>query len=447
MADPAEIAAAIEVETLQGQRMPVADAVQQALAYCNSGWLDISGDICERILAADPGNAHALLIQGISAYKNREPAKAVPILTEALRRDTGSADILFHLGQALLLCGHLDRAGLAFQCAIQGRSDYAEAMAGLAEVHRAKGDTDGAYELLRRSVALKGNYSPSYIAYSLMRFDRSLPAGETGGWNRRREARRDRPCLTMASLGSYGRFAQTVSEYVAVRLYAEKYGMEFLTPDWVGHAFFSLDDPRLDPSVLPEFQGWLRQRKDFAIGFDEEVAAPFRDRDLFLGGSPVNPMLAARRADILSWLTPRPCWNRFLEPPVEALRRRGRTLVAVHIRQTDWWNQDYTPLSLYLDWLDGLWPTLEDPVLFVATDEPNVVPAFARFNPTTPADFPVRWEGLEYLQDFHVMTRADFLAISTGFFAATAAALNPSPRLLLHPAEGNRGLVPFEVWR
>lgn len=447
MAASAEIAAPIQIETLPGQRMAVPDAVQQALTYCNSGWLDISTMICERILAADPGNAHALLIQGIAACKNREPARAVPILAEALRRDPGSVDTLYHLGQALLLCGHFDRAEVAFDCAIQARSDYAEAMAGLAEVRRARGDADGAYELLQRSIALKGNYSPSYIAYSLMRFDRSLPPGDGTGWNRRREARRDRPCLTMASLGSYGRFAQTVNEYVAVRIYAEKYGMEFLTPDWVGHAFFSLDDPRLDPSVLPEFQGWLQQRKDFARGFDEPAADPFRDRDLFLGGSPVNPMLKERQADILSWLTPRPCWDRFLEPPVEALRRRGRTLVAVHIRQTDWWNQDYTPLSLYLDWLDGLWPTLEDPVLFVATDEPSVVPEFARFNPTTPADFPVRWEGLEYLQDFHVMTRADILAISTGSFAATAAALNPSPRLLLHPAEGNRGLVPFEAWR
>lgn len=447
MAASAEIATPIQIETLPGQRMAVPDAVQQALTYCNSGWLDISTMICERILAADPGNAHALLIQGIATCKNREPARAVPILAEALRRDPGSVDTLYHLGQALLLCGHFDRAEVAFDCAIQARSDYAEAMAGLAEVRRARGDADGAYELLQRSIALKGNYSPSYIAYSLMRFDRSLPPEDGLGWNRRREARRDRPCLTMASLGSYGRFAQTVNEYVAVRLYAEKYGMEFLTPDWVGHAFFSLDDPRLDPSVLPEFQGWLQQRKDFARGFDEPAADPFRDRDLFLGGSPVNPMLKERQADILSWLTPRPCWNRFLEPPVEALRRRSRTLVAVHIRQTDWWNQDYTPLSLYLDWLDGLWPTLEDPVLFVATDEPSVVPEFARFNPTTPADFPVRWEGLEYLQDFHVMTRADILAISTGSFAATAAALNPSPRLLLHPAEGNRELVPFEAWR
>ena len=86
-----------------------------------------------------------------------------------------------------------------------------------------------------------------------------------------------------------------MNEYVAVRLYADSYGMEFLIPDWVGHAFFDLDAPRLDPAVLPEF---------------------------------------------------------------------------------------------------------------------------ARFSPVTKDDFPVRWEGLDYLQDFHVLTRSDILAISTGSFAA-----------------------------
>lgn len=440
----------IEIETFPGQRVSVPEALRQALDYCNSGWPDVSWDICTRILEAEPGNAQALLIMGIAAYKDRDPPRAVTALSEALRRDPTSAHVMHHLGTALLLCGRLDQAEIAFSCAMETQADYAEAMAGLAEVRKAKGDADGAYALLERSVQLKGNYSPSYITYSLMRFERSLPAPTLPDGERcdgRREARRDRPWLSMASLGSYGRFAHTVNEYVAARLYAEMYGMEFLTPDWVGHAFFGIDDPRLGAEVLPEFKGWLRQRKDFAGGFDERVDAPLRDRDIFLGGSPVNPMLKARRDDILSWLTPRPCWNRFLEPPVEALRRRGRTLVAVHIRQTDWWNQDYTPLSLYLDWLDGVWPTLEAPVLFVSTDEPRVVSEFARFNPVTAADFPVRWEGLEYLQDFHILTRADLVAISTGSFAATAAALNPSARTLLRPAAGNAGLESFEAWR
>lgn len=302
----------IRIETIAGQQLSLPDAARQALDYCNSGWLDISSAICDRILEAAPENADALLVKGIAAYKARNPAAAVPILSLALRRNPASPDTIHHLGIALLLSGELDRAELAFRSAMGARSDYAEAMTGLAEVRRAKGDADGAYALLERAVELKNNYSPAYIAYSLMRFDRSL--APDARWNRRREPRRDRPWLSMASLGNYGRFAQTVNEYVAVRLYADTYGMEFLTPDWVGHAFFDLDDPRLDPAVLPEFQGWLRDRKEFAAGFAQRVANPLRDRDLFLGGSPVDAMVKERRADILSWLTRGPAgtasWNR-----------------------------------------------------------------------------------------------------------------------------------------
>ena len=274
----------IQIETIAGQQLPLPDAVRQALDYCNSGWLDISAAICDRILAAVPENTDALLVKGISAYKARNPEAAVPILSLALRLNQASPDTAHHLGMALLLSGDLDRAELAFSIAMDARSDYAEAMTGLAEVRRAKGDVDGAYALLERAAELKNNYSPAYIAYSLMRFDRSLPPDAR--WNRRREARRDRPWLSMASLGNYGRFAQTVNEYVAVRLYADTYGMEFLTPDWVGHAFFDLDDPRLDPAVLPEFQGWLRSRKEFADGFAQRVADPLCNRDLFLAARP-----------------------------------------------------------------------------------------------------------------------------------------------------------------
>lgn len=64
----------------------------------------------------------------------------------------------------------------------------------------------------------------------------------------------------------------------------------------------------------------------------------------------------------------------------------------------------------------------------------------------TSADFPVRWEGLEYLQDFHLMTQADVLAISTGSFAQTAAALNRDARLLLRPAAGDKTLEAFDPW-
>lgn len=424
--------------------LSIGDAVQLALNYCNFGRLNFCDLVCARILETDPNNLLAALIQGLAAHKRRDNPRAATLLRVVADRAPGFADAHHHLGVALFHDGRLDEAAAAFTQAMALRVDYAEPMAGLGDVLRLLGRKEEAFPLLRRALELKPNYSPAYIPFSILCFERSLPPDVA--LPTRRPLRTDRPLLTMASLGNYGRFAQTVNEYVAMRLYAERYGMEFATPDWVGHHFFTLDDPAMDPRTLADSNEWLTIRDHFAEHFDGVTDAPFRDRDLFLGGAPINPMRRAERERVQGWLTPRDCWRDYLDPPVEALRRRGRTLVALHIRQTDWWDKAYTPLSLYLSWLEQAWSGFEDPVLFVSTDEPKVVAEFAQYRPTTSADFPCRWDGLDYLQDFHVLSQADVLAISTGSFALTAAALNRDARLFLRPDAENRALEPFQPW-
>lgn len=423
--------------------LKIDDAITWALNFCNFGRLNFCDHVCDSILGAVPGHINAALIRGISAYKRGDFPQAVARIGGVVDRAANFADAHHHLGMALLGAGRPDEAAAAFARALALRGDYAEAMAGLGEIRRRQGRDDEAFPLLQQALALKFNYSPAYISYSLMCFDRSLPQGATLPPPR---PRAPGSRLTMASLGNYGRFAQTVNEYVAMRLYAEKYGMDFETPDWVGRRFFQLDDPLIDPDVPAAFDEWLSVRDEFAAGFDDTVDAPFRDRDLFLGGAPVNPMRRDRRDRVLSWLTPRPCWRGWLDPATDAVRARGRTVVALHIRQTDWWNKEYTPLSLYLQWLEQSWATFDDPVLFICTDEPRVVEEFARYRPMTSADFPVRWDGLEYLQDFHLLTQADVAAISTGSFAQTAVSLNRNARLLLRPNAAADGLEPFDPW-
>lgn len=420
------------------------DAVQLALNYCNFGRLDFCDLVCSRILQKDPDNLSAALIQGLSADRRRDTGRAVALLRAVVERAPDFADAHQHLGVALFRDGQMAAAAAAFTQAMALRADYAEPMAGLGEILRLQGRKEEAFPLLRRALELKPNHSPAYIPFSILSFERSLPPD--AALPDRRALRTDRPLLTMASLGNYGRFAQTVNEYVAMRLYAERQGMEFATPDWVGHSFFALDDPAMDPRTLANFNEWLTVRDQFAEQFDGAAEATFRDRDLFLGGSPVNPMRLAERERVQGWLTPRACWNDYLAPPVEAMRRRGRTLVALHIRQTDWWDKAYTPLSLYLSWLEQAWSSFDDPILFVSTDEPSVIAQFAQYRPMTTADYPCRWDGLEYLQDFHALSQADVLAISTGSFAQTAAALNRNARLFLRPAEGNQALEAFSPW-
>lgn len=424
--------------------MSLDTAVTLALNYCNVGWLDHCDHICAKVLEANPAHVQALVVRGISAYRRRDNDLAISLLAQAAQRSPDFADAFHHLGMALLYRGRRDEAEAAFRRAIDLRGDFAEALAGLAEARRAIGDNAGAFPLFERAVTLKPNYSPGYIGYSLLCFDRDLPPGADGG--SRRPLPATGPRLTMASLASYGRFAHTVQEYVAVRLYAEKYGQTFATPDWVGHRFFTLDDPEMPAGTLQHYENWRAVRDELAQGLDTDVATPLADRDLFLGGSPIDMLRAPWRDRVRSWLTPRPCWSGFLDPCVAALRARGDTLIAVHIRRTDWWDQAYTPLSLYLSWLDQIWPTLNRPVLFICTDAPEIIAEFARFQPMTSADFPVHWQGLDYLQDYYVLTQADFVAISTGAFARMAAGMNANARQFLRPNAENTALEAYEPW-
>lgn len=426
--------------------IPITQAITLALHYCNFGHLALCDTVCDRILSVDANHVQALVIRGISAYRGRDNGTAVALLAKAARLSPDFADAHHHLGQALLYAGDAAAAGRSFARATALRPDYAEAMAGLGEAWRALGEGDAAFGVLGRALWLRPNYSPPYVTHSLMRFERSLPAGSLP-WTARRPATAGRPRLTIASLASYGRFAHTVQEYVAVRLYAERYGLDFATPDWVGHAFFELDDPLMDGALQPQFAEWRSVREEFARGFAERVVEPYAGRDLFLGGSPVDVWQAGFRDRVLGWLRPRACWTPFLEPAIVHLRGLGRTLVAFHIRQTDWWDKAYTPLSLYLDWLDAHWQGLDHPVLFICTDEPKVVPEFARYRPLTLDRLPNSWPGLDYLLDFHVLMNADVVGISTGAFGRMAAALNRGAGTrFLRPDAANMALEPFAPW-
>ncbi|MCE7878661.1 MAG: hypothetical protein DYH14_15355, partial [Betaproteobacteria bacterium PRO3] len=121
---------------------------------------------------------------------------------------------------------------------------------------------------------------------------------------------------------------------------------------------------------------------------------------------------------------------------IDAWRRRvtddgRRTLVAVHVRRGDYRRLQHqlpyfwlVPDAWYVEWLRSIWPTLRDPLLFVATDEPDAVgPAFREFESVS-ADFDAPAEALpDHVRDFEVLRRADHLALSNSSYPRMAAML------------------------
>jgi len=218
------------------------------------------------------------------------------------------------------------------------------------------------------------------------------------------------------------------------------------TPDWVGGLYFDLDDP---PQSGPLSPLYFPRRIVNGLVTGSAARPPIPDCDI------LSPLFLFEhreeyRARVQSWLKPRPVWRPFLDPALERLRARGNTVVAVHIRRGDFVQFKYpiTETAWYVEWLRELWPTLDRPVLYVASDDlAGVRTDFAEFAPLTLADVAEPWEGLEYLQDFHVLSNADVVGISAASgYSLLAARLNTTARLFAEPDVGTRRIRPFSPW-
>ena len=234
--------------------------------------------------------------------------------------------------------------------------------------------------------------------------------------------------VSCESLAYYGRFAHQLGDYLFMRWMADRYELTLETPDWVGHHIFELDDPQADAPRTP-----VKRRFDW---IDREVGArgvqALVGRDFFSPGFydplPTNFTLRARQI-----LRIRPQWAPLLDPCMELLRSRGDTVVAIHLRLTDRATESVA-VEWYLDWLRALWPQLERPVLYLASDDPAAVAGhFRDFNMVCHDDLPVRAEGVEWLQDFYILSQADAVAISVGDFAVLACMLNPHAKVVMRP--------------
>ena len=127
---------------------------------------------------------------------------------------------------------------------------------------------------------------------------------------------------------------------------------------------------------------------------------------------------------------------------------KGKTLVAIHLRRGDFGYGQFwiAPETWYLEWLAKHWPQLDQPVLYIASDDPAIHRQFATYSPMTAADLDPPQAGAEFYDDFHVLTQADHVAISNSSFSFVAGMLNRRAKNFLRPDLAAQQLVAYDPW-
>jgi hypothetical protein len=260
----------------------------------------------------------------------------------------------------------------------------------------------------------------------------------------RREIIQSNGRVQMRSLGQNGRFGNQLLQYAFVRLYAQQHNLVAEFPDWIGRDIFDFDDPF--PSA--KLASLDEAEADLFGSLQGRTTEVFADRDIsgyFCGNT---EEWRAWKSQFLALFEPGQKVRGSLAQALDKLRSRGKTIVAIHLRQGDYGYGRFwvAPSAWYVGWLRTLWPKLDRPVLYIASDLAAPHAEFADFSPVSADQLGVSISGADFLVDHHVLRHADHLAISNSSFSFTAAMLNAHAQSFLRPDPTLRKPVAFDPW-
>ena len=284
--------------------------------------------------------------------------------------------------------------------------------------------------------------------------------------------------LTMTAIGRLGRFGNQIFQYAFLKICARASNADVQTQPWIGQALFGHADPPVSVSleplvetgsnmeslldVVPEFIPYLEKatgrkagrigvaamtegtRSGDVIGFFQWHTSAYRPHQEYFRS------LFKPCEDLRPWL----------EEPIREMRKRGKTIVTLHLRTGDYqWLPQFSwtlmpPLQWWVDWLASVWKELDEPVLYLCSNDVAAVrPFFERFNPVTSDDFPTRpperLKGIPvgFYRDFYVMTQADVMATSNSSFSFGAAMLNERATKFVRPSwDFESRFTEFDPW-
>ena len=251
--------------------------------------------------------------------------------------------------------------------------------------------------------------------------------------------------ITMSTLGKNGRFGNQIFQYAFLKIYAKEHHLRVETPEWIGQYLFG----HKDPGISRELPVVVEKTNDLEKAYIPGVKEPFKNVD-FWGYFQYHTQYYADNKDYFTSLfIPGKDLLIKMQVGCDRLRSRGKTIVGLHLRRGDYGYGSYfvAPSEWYKEWLVDLWKTLDEPVLFIASDEVDkVLNDFADYNPVTVKDLDINLPEADFYPDFYLLSQCDIVAISNSSFSFAACMLNEKATLFVRPQLEAKKLIPFDPW-
>ncbi|MEJ0067710.1 MAG: hypothetical protein WDO24_02075 [Pseudomonadota bacterium] len=258
--------------------------------------------------------------------------------------------------------------------------------------------------------------------------------------------------VSMQTLGQNGRFANQLWQYAFLTFYGLRNNCRVQTPRWIGQMLYGFKAEPPDPS-------FARQAFTVFTGVERHLwtmSDPPVNLDFF-GYFQEIPVSWRRHRQLLRRLfTAQPMFVELIERWFKRTVPPDATVIGIHVRRGDYSYFDHNsmpwfrpiPTEWYDAFLQELWPTLERPVLFIATDDAAaVVPHFAQYEPFIVPDNEIAIPELAFLPDFWCMQRSAILAASNSSFSRMAALLADDRQIAYLPNMKTQRFERYDAWQ
>ncbi|MDM9586163.1 MULTISPECIES: alpha-1,2-fucosyltransferase [unclassified Nostoc] len=286
------------------------------------------------------------------------------------------------------------------------------------------------------------------------------------------------PVLTMSSLGQFGRFGNQLFQYAFLRICAKKNGARVESPPWIGQTLFGHKDApiskRLPPAIescnfreslfeiIPEFIPYLEKLADAKSSYvgSEALEEGLANVDIWGFFQLPTHLLAPYKEYFRSLFQPVQELKIPLVNTLNILRSKGKTIIGIHLRRGDYIAEvraSFTlvfPAKWYCEWLDEIWENLEEPILFLCSDDiDSILPEFEKFSPVTSRDLDVNLPeemkelNIEFYIDFFMLSNCDIVCISNSVFSFAACMLNEGGETFIRPHwDFSTKFIAFDPW-